>query len=186
MNTIYWSIDHIFPEINWEVINYTNYPRIRFYFDDKKKELFNIQNLTTNIINNIFDWNNIYVAITFFSQNAKLDNKIMRWIEERWLMNILNTLESRIINVEEEVSWYYYFTQIQVSEIEKINKAIIEMDFDIDPSLGLKCYYFCPEKHLIINLYDDRGMDIISDNINILEEIQNKWKKEVTIKIEHK
>ncbi len=151
MNKIYETILWVFPEINWEILNYTNYPRIRFYFDDSERELWEIKLLSTDIINNIFDWNPIFIAITFFSQNSEIDKKIMKSLKNRWLMDLLNSKESMLLKIEEDISWYYYFSQIQVSEIEKINKAIIEMDFGIDPLLQLKCYYFCPEKHLMIN-----------------------------------
>ena len=185
MNIIHNKITSFFPDLNWKTLGYENNPRIRFYFDDIKRELFEVQKLSTNIIDDIFYWNPVFIAITFFSQNSEINKKIVESIKERWLINILSTKEFKLLEIEEEVAWYYYFIEIQSAEIEKINKAIIEADFAVDPLLQLHCYYFCPEKHLVINLYDDRGMDIISDKVEVLQDIQNEWSDKVTIKFEN-
>ena len=47
--SIYNSIIRTFPNLNWESLNQTEYPRIRFYFDRMGISRDEIASLTTKI-----------------------------------------------------------------------------------------------------------------------------------------
>ena len=57
--------------------------------------------------------------------------------------------------------------------------ALINTDFRIrSPAISGECYFINKSKEIIINLYDDRGMDVIATNKNKLKDLYhnyNQW-----------
>lgn len=177
------KIYRVFPEINWTTLNRTHYPRIRFYFDFKDISLEEEIILLNNIFNYIFENDNIYCCLTLFWDN-KISKNTLKAINSKWLDNIVNLwTEINILNID-DIKYFQFFSKISYQDVIKINNSIIGHDLWIEPILDLKCYYFSFWKKLAINLYDDRWMDIISTNIEMLKEIKNKFWKIVKIKIE--
>ncbi len=185
MPLYYQEILKIFPDLNWETLYYENSPRIRFYFDQMNIDLTSIAVLTTKIIAELFEIEDkIIVWVTLYNneRNRRFKNRINTSLKERGLAHIFNFPEKIHIQIEDDMKWWYYFWDISTTEIANINQAIIDADFSIDPLLQLGCYYFWENQHILIHLYDDRGMDIISDSQENLDLIFKKWNSVVPIK----
>ncbi|MDC0506132.1 DUF3885 domain-containing protein [Candidatus Gracilibacteria bacterium] len=58
--------------------------------------------------------------------------------------------------------------------LKKISKALLEKDFSVDPVLYLDSYYFDIDNGFVFNLYDDRGLDILSQEKDVLKRICKK------------
>ncbi len=176
-----------FPEIDWDGLNHTSYPRIRFYFDYNEKQLPKLLIKLQKIFKNFFIHDDIFIWIILI-WNKKLSNNTIKLLKERWLFWIIEHSKEKMIIKKEDNNNFYFFCKINFSEINTINKAIIEKDFWISPQLYLDCFYFNFNKWIAINLYDDRGMDIISqtNKINSLQNIYNVFHKEYKIIFEKK
>jgi hypothetical protein len=65
------------------------------------------------------------------------------------------------------------------ANIKKILLALINTDFGSrHPSTGGECYFINHTKGLVLNLYDDRGMDIVAlkkETLRPLYRTHNKW-----------
>lgn len=185
MPLYYWKIIKLFPDLNWKTIRYEGSPRLRFYFDELNINLESVVELTTKIISRLFEnEDRIVVWITLFNNemSKRFKNRTDNALKERELSSILNFPEKMVIQVEENTQWQYYFWEIPPTQVLNINQAIIDADFSINPILHLGCYYFSENQHMLIHLYDDRGMDIISDCQENLEIIYQKWNQIVPIK----
>lgn len=79
-----------------------------------------------------------------------------------------------------------YYQRVTISKLnleqicyKNILKSIINQDFaDIYPSIAQECYFVNNSKNLILNLYDDRGMDVIAiqkETLQSLYETHNNW-----------
>lgn len=184
MSLFYSKMLQVFPDLNWETVYYWSSPRIRFYFDQLKIDLSSVWQLTTKIISELFEnEDRIIVWVTLFNneKNKRFKNEIENSLKERGLSSILNFPEKMNIRIEENVKWQYYFWESPFTQISNINQAIIDADFSIDPVLQLRCYYFLEKHHILVHLYDDRGMDIISDSQENLDLIFTKWNPLVPI-----
>jgi hypothetical protein len=185
MSIYYWEILKVFPNLNWETIHYENVPRIRFYVDELDIDLQSVGQLTTKIISELFEnENKIIVWVTLYNneKNKRFKNITENSLKLRWLSDILNFPEKVNIQIEEDVKWWYYFWEISSTQILNINQAIVDADFSIDPILQLGCYYFWENQHILVHLYDDRGMDIISDSQMNLDIVLQKWSPIIPIK----
>lgn len=185
MSLYYQEILKIFPNLNWETLYYEDLPRIRFYFDQLGIDLISTGILTTKIISKLFEnEDKIIVWVTLYNndKNKRFKNRTQNSLKLRGLSHILDFPEKVNIQIEEDISWQYYFWEISSTQISNINQVIVDADFSIDPMLQLGCYYFWESKHILIHLYDDRGMDIISDSQKNLDVIFEKWNKVVSIK----
>ena len=70
-----------------------------------------------------------------------------------------------------------------MNQISSVYKDIVSSDFIVyKNNFQLRCYLFFPQSKIIVNLYDDRGMDIISTSCATLNSICEKWEKTVPIK----
>lgn len=65
------------------------------------------------------------------------------------------------------------------ANINKILLALINSDFGSrQPSIGGECYFINHTKGLVLNLYDDRGMDVVAikkETLLPLYKIHNEW-----------
>ncbi len=63
--------------------------------------------------------------------------------------------------------------------VERILEAMINTDFSsLQPSLPGECFFINHDKGIILNLYDDRGMDVVATNkkaLTTLYKKHNSW-----------
>lgn len=171
-----------FWQIDSRSLIYYNSNRIRIYFDDLN-DLEEIQNKSFKLFESIFSQNALHSMVILYSETDTLWNDQIEAISYRELNEIVLSEEKWIIKNENQFEIVFY-NKIDFSLLKKLNKAIIEKDFSIDPELYLKVFYFDFENNVIVNFYDDRGMDIVSDNIEKLNEIYNLFKDRYVIKFE--
>ncbi|WP_416221955.1 DUF3885 domain-containing protein [Sphingobacterium sp. InxBP1] len=58
-----------------------------------------------------------------------------------------------------------------------IKKLIIHHDMAIEPSANITCYYINFEIPVVINIYDDRGMDVFSANFEFINDLRLNFLK---------
>lgn len=179
------KIYNLFPEINWKWLNYTNYPRIRFYFSSNENELPILLNNLQELLKKLFWKDNIYICLILY-WNKRLPNNTIKSLKLRWIYNIVEDCNETLTIKNDDITNFLYFTKTDFNTINKLNKSLLEKDFWVFPELYLNCFYFNFDKKLLINLYDDRWMDIISikDNKFILKDIYNSFNWKYKVKFE--
>ncbi len=184
MTPFYWEICRVFPDLNFETLYHENYPRLRFYFDKSGMSRKQVYKISTTVILEIFKNERRWIAwVTFY--NYEMDQHFKKRtqcaLEKRGLQDILYFPEKIAIEIEPDVIWRYYFWEVTLKQIHGINQAIIDADFAVNPILHLNCYYFWERQHIMIHLYDDRWMDIISDSLESLDIIFQNWNQHIYI-----
>jgi len=58
-----------------------------------------------------------------------------------------------------------------------IKELIIHHDMAIEPSANITCYYINFEIPVVINIYDDRGMDVFSTNFEFINDLRLNFLK---------
>lgn len=171
----------IFPNINWISLSKTNYPRIRFYFDNKNEKSNKVIELISNLINSLLMEGEIYCCFMLFGNPNSLEWNTLESLRLRKLSHLIDTGDIVLERLASGCILFKYFNKITKIDCLNINRALIEQDFWIKPTLQLNCYYFNLKEKIIINLYDDRGMDIIGIDNKLLSKIYNKHKKDFKI-----
>lgn len=75
---------------------------------------------------------------------------------------------------EDEVL-YLYFEKYSNTIANSVITSIVNYEMAEEPSANVTCYFINFERSLIINIYDDRGMDIYSPEKSVIEEISNRF-----------
>ena len=76
---------------------------------------------------------------------------------------------------------YLNYRRYSCEMVGAVIKSIINYEMAKDPSANITCYFINFEKRLMINVYDDRGMDIHSPDTKFFSEISNRfavWKSQ--------
>lgn len=76
---------------------------------------------------------------------------------------------------QEEEILYLYFKKYSSFLASPITTSIINYEMAEEPSANVTCYFIDFAKLIIINVYDDRGMDVYSPNKRLIEDISNKF-----------
>jgi hypothetical protein len=75
----------------------------------------------------------------------------------------------------EENILYLFIKKYSFSKIDPVVSAKINYEMAEEPSANITCYFINFEKSIIVNVYDDRGMDIYADNQSIINELLSKF-----------
>jgi len=70
---------------------------------------------------------------------------------------------------------YAHFNTFSRIVLSPIIKSIINFEMAEEPSANITCYFVSFNSELIINVYDDRGVDVYSPNIELLNKIKAKF-----------
>lgn len=70
---------------------------------------------------------------------------------------------------------YTHFNRYSKHLLTPIRKSIINFDMAVEPSANITCYFVSFSAKLIINIYDDRGLDIYTPNNVLLNKIKNDF-----------
>ncbi|WP_259071963.1 DUF3885 domain-containing protein [Mucilaginibacter sp. X4EP1] len=76
---------------------------------------------------------------------------------------------------DEDEILYLYFNRYSKLLLSPIAKSIINFEMAEEPSANITCYFISFNSKLIINIYDDRGLDIYTPNEELLKNINNKF-----------
>nr|MBB6139724.1 hypothetical protein [Mucilaginibacter sp. X5P1] len=86
-----------------------------------------------------------------------------------------NAKESFKNEVGEQV--LYLEGKYSSSFVYPIVRSIVNFDLGEEPYANITCYFIDFESQFIVNIYDDRGMDIYSLNNLLLRDVELKFSK---------
>ncbi len=70
---------------------------------------------------------------------------------------------------------YFYYEIFPKLIIDSINTLIINYDLGESPTLSITCFFMDFQNAVLINPYDDRGLDIYCPNSNLLTDISAEF-----------
>jgi len=138
-----------------------------------------------SIFNTVFDENdNLSIAYQIHSDGRRKIRK------GNYLFKQIDDLKSKKIEISDHRDIYMdtidfkrecwrrvTISNLTASDVKvgNILEAMINTDFGIrKPSLPGECFFINHDKGIILNLYDDRGMDVIASNKKALDTIYKK------------
>lgn len=91
--------------------------------------------------------------------------------------NIKITGTVKPLEDDENYKTYEFIAKCKISDLryKALLKAIANQDMDIKPQIHDECYFINIENQTIFHLYDDRGVDIVSNNYTSLKDLYYKY-----------
>jgi hypothetical protein len=159
-----------FGNINRSTLSSINENRLRFELGGEEVD--------SNRIKQALDRSNQILQYGFHNLDIWL--RIILWSdkEEGFLEKAglaTQSADSAFKQKNEEETLYLYYNKFSKSLIEPIITSIVNYEMAEEPSANITCYFVNFEKQLVINIYDDRGMDIYSTDKEIVEAISDKF-----------
>lgn len=117
----------------------------------------------------------ITVCLAYYGEATILDN-----------LSSLKGIEDCQITIEDYESWekhdsenesqrVFVAFEINKEELTKILWGVLATELGITPQIGCDPYFIDFKNKILANPYDDRGMDIIGENKQLLQELYNKY-----------
>jgi len=109
--------------------------------------------MSENILNHYFDGKNIYIRLTIWDKRY-----LKKYVKN--IFNLQKYITDSLVN-DDSIVLYYYINNYNFQLIEKIVKSIVNYELGLAPYLNATCYYFNFDVPVLVNVYDDRGLDIV-------------------------
>jgi hypothetical protein len=121
----------------------------------KDKDRFNIAfSIATELLNKYFRGKSLYIRLILWDE-----------IDESILLNpiILPLMKFLKFKKIEDGSLVLYFLLdvFNLDLIDGLIKSSIGYELGMDNTLNMTCFYFDSDFSIILNIYDDRGLDVI-------------------------
>jgi hypothetical protein len=106
---------------------------------------------------------------------------LKEYLKNRDLYNKIDFIKLPYIYQEEDeeilITTYRYCLSCKVKDIDykRLLQAIGNQDMGIEPSFKEEVFFINKDSNVIYNLYDDRGLDIVSNTASTLEKIYTEY-----------
>lgn len=82
----------------------------------------------------------------------------------------------RIDDESDAITLSRIFFESDRGSVDRKIWGVIARELGVQPSLGCNLYVFDPELRVLMHPYDDRGMDVLGPNRQILSEVYSKYR----------
>lgn len=166
------SYNRIFPQINTNTLSVLKTNRIRIELGANKKGKKRVEQCLfrcDEILKYCFGDQDIWIRTTLWS-DAEKENLVNAGFK----FNKADLIFEE--NREENHILFIYKRQYSLSFFNPIILSIINYEINEVPFANITCYFINFSTPLIINIYDDRGMDIMSSDKDLFKRVQEHFK----------
>jgi hypothetical protein len=166
--------EQTFGDINKESLSTVPFNRIRFALGDDlpniDKKVKQVVYRCDQILNDCFAKKDIWLRIILWDRKEK-DNLLNAGLNVMYADFILEG------NFEGNNILILYKKKFSGSFLKPIILSNINFEIGKNPFAHITCYFINFSIPLVINIYDDRGMDIVSANKELTKNLSNKYKE---------
>lgn len=164
---------------------YNNNIGIRFEIGigDTNDEAYitNANTRAITIFEDLFDVDvddDILIIVNSFRENDEtnsISNNILDCLREDICLSY-NILPNIYDEEDEDYKMVQFYIESKLRQLDykELIKMICNSDFGIEPMIDDEIYVVNITKDLVYHLYDDRGLDIVSNDVDILKDIYHK------------
>jgi hypothetical protein len=122
---------------------------------------------------------NTHRLIEFLEDENEVKDELKNYVKNNELHSEIEFIELPYIYEDDELITFRYCLSCKVKDINyrRLLKAIGNQDIGIELSFQEEVFFINKNNHIIYNLYDDRGLDIISNKVSTLEAVYLKYNK---------
>ena len=164
------TFNSVFGNIDRETLALIDHNRLRVELGEEKEGENRIKQAierSTNILKYCFKNKEMFLRIVLWNSDAKI---ILKDI----LLDVDNTFERDSTNDDENIL-YVFMKKYKENIGIFISTLIVHYDLALDPSANITCYFVNFDTPIIINIYDDRGMDIYSPNLHFMDNLSKTY-----------
>jgi hypothetical protein len=165
----------IFGEVDKTTLSSIKNNKLRFELGGESESTFEKIAQALNRSSQIFDYcfrSAIWLRIILWDDN-ELDFFEKSHINKKQYDSFFK--QETIINETSVTVLYLYFKSFPKAIIKSISTLIINHDLAESPSLNITCFYIDFDNAILVNVYDDRGMDIYCPKSALINDLHAKF-----------
>lgn len=108
------------------------------------------------ILKHNFENKSIWIRLVLWDE---VDEAIL---QSTILKNLIDKIKFKKIE-DDSLVLFLYFDSFNEIELKKLVESSINYELGFNPSINMTCFYFNFETPILINIYDDRGMDLVGN-----------------------
>jgi hypothetical protein len=174
INDIYdfdFQFINTFGDIDKETLSKVKNNKLRIELGGSGEDFERIERArirSNKVLQYCFDHKELWLRIILWSENEE-GNLKQAGFDINSASKVLKT------KVNEEEILLVNFNRYSESLLTPITTSIINYEMAEEPSANITCYFISFNSKLIINIYDDRGLDIYSLKTDLLNDIKNEF-----------
>ncbi|WP_158799432.1 DUF3885 domain-containing protein [Pedobacter sp. L105] len=144
--------------------------KLRFELGGEEEDLTRINQATERsnlILRYCFGDLPIWLRIILWQKDEESSSESIRLV--------LGKADLVLRDQKEEEVLYLHFKKYLQSQISPIATSIINYEMAEEPSSNITCYFVNFERSIVINIYDDRGMDVYAASRKFSEDLSSKF-----------
>lgn len=181
--TLQSYLSHLFPDIQMRKPLFYNAPiGIRFKLTNQKRVweqgyMKNVYKRTYQIFKALHDENDELIVV-FRSSSSKAELSFLKRTDilmKKFIRSRLRKTSVQLLSTKNEYAIACRPTDLKQKQLLQ---SIANRDLHIQPAIEEECYIINVSKGTIFHLYDDRALDVVSNNqrsLGLLQEKFNEW-----------
>ncbi|AQX54265.1 DUF3885 domain-containing protein [Priestia flexa] len=181
--TLQSYLSHLFPDIQMRKPLFYNAPiGIRFKLTNQKRVweqgyMKNVYKRTYQIFKALHDENDELIVV-FRSPSSKAELSFLKRTDilmKKFIRSRLRKTSVQLLSTKNEYAIACRPTDLKQKQLLQ---SIANRDLHIQPAIEEECYIINVSKGTIFHLYDDRALDVVSNNqrsLGLLQEKFNEW-----------
>ena len=170
-----YQFDTIFGNIDKTTLSGHHSNRLRIYLGgnaDNSEITDELKDSATEILKYCFANHEIWLRIVLWSESEEENLK-------RAGFDITKALKAFRSTSEENEVLFINYKELAELLITPVVTSIINYDMAVTPSANITCYFISFTSKTIVNIYDDRGLDIYCLDAQQLNNIKLRFKNKV-------
>ena len=160
---------------------------VQYGSEEQSAYLTNVQLRSILLFNEIFDEHsnilvvvNSYRSVEIYRDFVHGEDVFLRFVKNKNLLSNISSIEiERQYDGTDDLSGVSYQHVLKCNKEDIDFKGIIvaksHMDFTIEPYISDGIFFINTDKHIIFYMYDERGVDIVSETKSNLLDIYRKY-----------
>ena len=144
--------------------------KIRFELGGEGDDLIRIRQAierSSQILKYCFDEYSVWLRIILWGEEEEANLKSAGLV--------VRSADKFFRDKNDEEVLYLYFKKYSPFQVSPIITSIVNYDMAEEPAANITCYFVNFEKSVIINIYDDRGMDIYTPDKGLIKGLSKEF-----------
>lgn len=150
--------------------------------DDDNNRLNQALGRFTQIVNSILDNKDVWIILFCWNENLGSFEDLKKCGFNPSNANFIYKIdkENNVTNLEiddDDGLYLLYYEKYNIGNLIPLASAVVAKDLGLEKSANVNAYFLnFSENPILINLYDDRGMELISNDLNWIKDKTKKVK----------
>ena len=183
------SLKSIFENLDLEHFGKDNKINLVFEMGESEDNFERVNSTlikSKEILDFLFNKKNLWVKLIIwnksFNTRQQLENCHFDWNKAKVVIELNDSVILKEFEKEDTESYCLFYPQYEFENIKPIIQAIAAFELGIYPAANITAYFISFDRYpFLVNLYDDRGMEVLFCDTQQYDTLKNEFSKYIII-----